>query len=75
LANPEAVTKCASAVLITKYGPAHLRILDNRLAAKAQQHLEFSASAAPCPVPPTHLIFIRLVNIVRNQLGIARSHF
>jgi hypothetical protein len=33
----------ASAVLITKYGPAHCHILDNRFATKAQQHPEFAA--------------------------------
>jgi hypothetical protein len=40
--SPETVSRCASAVLITKYGPAHSHTYDDYFAAKAQQYLEFS---------------------------------
>jgi hypothetical protein len=53
------------AVLITKYGPAQSQILDNRFAAKAQQHLQFPFSVALPPVSPTHLSFIPPVIIGR----------
>jgi hypothetical protein len=47
--------------------PAHSHRVDNRFAAKEQQYLEFSLSAAPCPASLTHLIFIRSVNTARNH--------
>jgi hypothetical protein len=53
--------------LTASHGPVQSRILDNRSAAKAQQHLEFSLSDAQCPVPPTHLSFIRLAKTGGNH--------
>jgi hypothetical protein len=61
--SPETNRRCASAVLMTKYRRAHGHILDNRFAVKAQQYLELLLSAASCPVPLTHLCFIRPANI------------
>jgi hypothetical protein len=43
-------------VLITKYGPVHGHIIDNRFGTKAQQHLECSASADACPVLHVQLL-------------------
>jgi hypothetical protein len=62
--SPETVSRCASAVLITKYGSAHSHILDHRFAAQPQQHLEFPISAASCLVPPTHLIAASTIPIL-----------
>jgi hypothetical protein len=44
IVSPETVRRCASAGFITKSGPAHSHILDNCVAAKAQQHLAFSGT-------------------------------
>jgi hypothetical protein len=65
--SPETVSRCASAVLITKYGHAQSHILDNRFAAKAQRHLQFPLSAAPCPGSLTHLSFIRLGGLLERR--------
>jgi hypothetical protein len=61
--SPETASRCASTVLITKYGPAHSHIFDNRFAAKVKQHLELPFSAAPCPVPPTPLSFLVFLSL------------